>query len=88
MKSIKMVFAVAAVSLTAFGASIAYAQDTASSQPEVQAQESDSVPANRDDTQRQDTQSQYPSGFNTGPTQSHVPGCVGPVSYCNIYFGS
>lgn len=29
-----------------------------------------------------------PSGFNTGPTKQIVKGCVGPVSFCNVYFGS
>jgi hypothetical protein len=29
----------------------------------------------------------YPSGFNVGPTEFNVKGCVGPVSYCNLYFG-
>jgi hypothetical protein len=28
------------------------------------------------------------SGYNVGPTQANVDHCVGPVSYCNIFFGS
>jgi hypothetical protein len=29
------------------------------------------------------------SGYNTGRTEMpNVPGCVGPVSFCNLYAGS
>lgn len=27
-------------------------------------------------------------GYNVGRTVGNVPGCTGPVSFCNLYFGS
>jgi hypothetical protein len=38
--------------------------------------------------QNDNSEANYPSGFNSGPTKLNVKGCVGPTSYCNIYFGS
>lgn len=70
-----------------FGVQIAQAQE--SSQPNSSAP----VPSKTDGAARNDKQARtsdisYPSGFNAGPTKFDVPGCVGPASYCNIYFGS
>jgi hypothetical protein len=76
------------VSLLATGASFAQAQEPASNDQAVQAQTD--VTRNTQSGRRHDDndQSNYPSGFNTGPTKANVKGCVGPTSYCNIYFGS
>jgi len=83
----KIIKASVAACFLIFGVQIAQAQE--SSQPKNSAP----IPSKIDGAPRSDRQARtsdmsYPSGFNAGPTKFDVPGCVGPVSYCNIYFGS
>ncbi|CAB3770778.1 hypothetical protein [Paraburkholderia solisilvae] len=79
---------IVAASLLAAGISFAQAQEPPSNDQTVHSQAD--VTRNTQGDQRRDNNnpSNYPSGFNTGPTKANVRGCVGPVSYCNIYFGS
>jgi hypothetical protein len=80
---------IVASSLLAAGISLAQAQESsAPNTPVVQAQTSAAPVTHVDNRRDSNDRSEYPSGFNTGPTMSNVKGCVGPVSFCNIYFGS
>jgi hypothetical protein len=91
-----------AVAALALGASVAHAQDATQGAAQDTTQNAAGAAQGQLAQQAQpaetsrtygaaaphSTQSRNPSGFNTGPTQSNVPGCVGPASFCNIYFGS
>ncbi|MFC0401975.1 hypothetical protein [Paraburkholderia rhizosphaerae] len=87
MNIVKVIFA---TSLLLSGISFAQAEEPAPPVNAVtQVQTPNASAATRPDQQRDNSaSSEYPSGFNTGPTKPYVKGCVGPVSYCNIYFGS
>jgi opacity protein-like surface antigen len=85
----KIINALVAAALLVTGISLAQAQEPSTSN--VQATQTQTfVAGNAHSEKRHDDgdQTRYPSGFNTGPTRHNVEGCVGPVSYCNIYFGS
>ncbi|ALL68297.1 hypothetical protein K788_00003395 [Paraburkholderia caribensis MBA4] len=87
MNSIK---ALAVAAFLIAGTAVAQAQEstpvTTTAQTENQAQ---SVSRTGDaSTTTAYEKSDIHSGYNTGPTQANVKDCVGPVSYCNIYFGS
>ncbi|CAB3769608.1 hypothetical protein [Paraburkholderia humisilvae] len=79
---------IAAVSLVVSGISFAQAQETSPPDNTVaQAQMSGTTVTHADKRRDSGAPSDYPSGFNTGPTKPIVKGCNGPVSFCNIYFG-
>jgi hypothetical protein len=79
---------IVAASLLTTGISFAQAQEPSSSDQAIQTQTRVTANTQGDRKHDDNDQSNYPSGFNTGPTKANVKGCVGPISYCNIYFGS
>jgi hypothetical protein len=87
MKTMTMMKMALAASAMAIFASTANAQDATSTWTTAQSQTTANATV-QSGMHRSARQQKYPSGFNSGRTQSNVDGCVGPVSYCNIYFGS
>jgi hypothetical protein len=86
MKTMTMMKMALAASAIAIFASTASAQDVTSTRTTAQS-ESTANSSVGSGMHRSAREQEYPSGFNSGRTQSSVEGCVGPVSYCNIYFG-
>jgi hypothetical protein len=78
--------------LAAAGLSAAHAQGVPSTDTVAQVESHSWInaknPDHGDTRTRAADNGDFPSGFNTGPTQYNVKGCVGPISYCNIFFGS
>jgi hypothetical protein len=70
------------------GISVAQAQDMPQARAGIQ--DSAQITSNNqtDSNRLESHKSETHSGYNTGPTKSNVPGCTGPISFCNIYFGS
>jgi hypothetical protein len=78
--------------MCAVSATIAQAQTQPTQQaPENQATQTSTPPVTpvNNNTNKASKQSGYTSGVNTGrEIQFNTPGCVGPISFCNLYFGS
>jgi hypothetical protein len=79
---------IVATSLLTLGLSVARAQESSAGENIAHTQKTPEATTRNNVQGNASDKRDYPSGFNSGPTEPYVKGCVGPISYCNIYFGS